>query len=283
MSYRLCTLYSGSKGNAAYLETPNARILIDAGKCTRSLVSALASIGVSMDTLDAIFITHEHTDHVSSLEVLTKKHPIPVYMLYRSALRFEHTASRELCECLRLHADAPYTETVGDVTVKAFPTPHDSRASVGFRFEFPMEGRVISIGYATDIGHVTEEIREGLSGCEAVVLESNHDVDMLMNGSYPYDLKLRIRGRRGHLSNRECADLAAELCEEGMTHLLLAHLSEENNYPDLAYDESFSTLAGRGVTLRVAAPHDVTMLVGEATAPIPKAPVYDLAEEESRL
>ena len=279
-TYRFCTLYSGSKGNAAYLETPHARILIDAGKCARTLVSALASIGVDVDTLDAIFVTHEHTDHVSALEVLTRKHPIPVYMLYRSALRFEHTASKEFCECLRLHAAAPYTETVSDVTVKAFPTPHDSRASVGFRFEFPVDGKTVAVGYATDIGYITEEIREGLAGCEAVVLESNHDVDMLMSGPYPYDLKLRIRGRRGHLSNRECADLAAELCEQGTTHFLLAHLSEENNYPDLAYDESFSTLSGRDVTLRVAAPHDVTMLVGDAATPIPVTPTHDLAEEE---
>ena len=108
-------------------------------------------------------------------------------------------------------------------------------------------------------------------GCETVVLESNHDVDMLMNGPYPYDLKLRIRGRRGHLSNRECADLCAELAEQGMMNLLLAHLSEENNHPDLAFDETFSALAEYETTLRIAAPNAVTMLVGEADAPISKS------------
>lgn len=280
MSYRLCTLYSGSTGNAAYLETPTARILIDAGKCTRTLLSSLKSIGVDMDTLDAIFVTHEHNDHIASLEVLTKKHPVPVHILYKSALRFKDTQPEALCKCLRLYEKAPFTTQVGDVTVTSFVTPHDSRASVGYRFEFFDGEHTVRIGYATDIGYITEEIREGLTGCEAVVLESNHDVDMLMNGPYPYDLKLRIRGKRGHLSNRDCADFAAELAGQGTTHFLLAHLSEENNYPDLAHDETFSALAGYDTTLRIAAPHEVTMLVGEADTPIPKLTEYQLDTEE---
>lgn len=269
-SYRFCTLYSGSTGNAAYLETPHARILIDAGKCARTLIASLRSIGVDIDTIDAIFITHEHSDHVSALEVLSKKHPIPVHILYQSALRYSLDPPEALCKCLQIYRAAPFTATVGDVTVTAFKTPHDSRASVGYRFELAGEEGVTRIGYATDIGHVTDELCTALAGCESVVLESNHDADMLMDGPYPYDLKLRIRSRRGHLSNRECADFAAKLAGQGMTHLLLAHLSEENNMPDLAYDEVFSTLAGFPVTLAVAAPDAVTMLVGEADQPIPK-------------
>ena len=283
MPYRLCTLYSGSKGNAAYLETPTARILIDAGKNARALTTSLHDIGVDVDTIDAIFITHEHTDHISALEVLTKKHRIPVYMLYNSALRFKDTQPQALCSCLQIREKAPFTETIGGVTVTAFETPHDSRASVGYRFEFCDGDHTVSIGYATDIGYITEEIRAGLMGCEAVVLESNHDVDMLMGGPYPYDIKLRIRSKRGHLSNRDCADFAAELCEQGTTHFLLAHLSEENNYPDLAYDETFAPLAGMDVTLRVASPCDVTMLEGDAGKPIPKGALYDLEPEEIRL
>jgi phosphoribosyl 1,2-cyclic phosphodiesterase len=152
---------------------------------------------------------------------------------------------------------------------------------VGYRFEFPDGGQIIRVGYATDIGHVSQPLREGLAGCEAVVLESNHDVDMLMDGPYPYGLKLRIRGKRGHLSNRECADLAAELAGQGTTHFLLAHLSEENNHPDMAFDETFSALAGYETTLRIASPNAITMLVGEADSPIPKSTVTDL--EEVRL
>ena len=269
-NYRYCTLYSGSGGNAAYLETPTARILIDAGKCARTLLASLKEICVDVDTLDAIFITHEHNDHIAALEVLAKKHPIPVHMLYKSALRYRDTQPEALCACLRIKEKAPFTVQVGEVTVTAFETPHDSRASVGYRFEFPDGERMIRIGYATDVGHVSEPVRAGLAGCEAVVIESNHDSDMLMDGPYPYDLKLRIRGKRGHLSNRDCADLAAELAEQGTESFLLAHLSEENNHPDLAFDETFSALAGYTVTLRTASPNAVTMLVGEADAPIPQ-------------
>lgn len=280
-NYRFCTLYSGSGGNAAYLETPTARILIDAGKCARTLIGALKHIGVEMDSIDAIFITHDHNDHVAALEVLAKKHPKPVHMLFKSALRYRATQPEALCKCFWLYEKAPFTAKVGEVTVTAFETPHDSLASVGYRFEFPDGEKTVRVGYATDIGHVTETLREGLTGCEAIVLESNHDVDMLMDGPYPYDLKLRIRGKRGHLSNRECADLAAELAGQGTTHFLLAHLSEENNHPDLAFDETFSALAGYETTLRIASPNAVTMLVGEEDSPIEK--ISAETPEEVRL
>ena len=280
-NYRFCTLYSGSGGNAAYLETPSARILIDAGKCARTLTASLKHIGVDMDSIDAIFITHDHTDHVAALEVLAKKHPKPVHILYKSALRYRTIQPEALCKCFRMYEQAPFTAKVGEVTVTAFETPHDSRASVGYRFEFPDGEQTVRVGYATDIGHVSETLRKELTGCEAIVLESNHDVDMLMDGPYPYDLKLRIRGKRGHLSNRECADLAAELAGQGTTHFLLAHLSEENNHPDLAFDETFSALAGYETNLRIASPNAVTMLVGEADSPIEKTPAE--APEEVRL
>ncbi len=277
-SYRFCTLYSGSGGNAAYLETPTARILIDAGKCARTLIASLREIGVDADTLDAIFITHEHNDHIAALEVLAKKHPIPVHMLYKSALRYRDTQPEALCACLQIKEKAPFVVQVGEVTVTAFETPHDSRASVGYRFEFPDGDRMVRVGYATDVGHVSDFVRAGLTGCESVVMESNHDADMLMDGPYPYDLKLRIRGKRGHLSNRDCADLAAELAGQGTVHFLLAHLSEENNHPDLAFDETFSALAGYETILRTASPNAVTMLVGEADAPIPKILACSSAE-----
>lgn len=283
MPYRFCTLYSGSTGNASYLETPGARILIDAGKCTRTLISSLKSIGVDVDTLDAVFVTHEHTDHIASLEVLTKKHPIPVHILLRSAQRYAKNPPEALCNCFVLYQTAPFTVQVGDVTVTAFATPHDSRASVGYRFTFPEGEETVSVGLATDIGYITEDIRRGLVGCESVILESNHDVEMLMYGPYPYDLKLRIRGKRGHLSNRDCADFAAELAGQGTKNFLLAHLSEENNYPDLAHDETNSTLAGYETTLRVASPDEITMLVGDADNPLPPPTRYELDTQEVPL
>ncbi len=281
--YRLCTLYSGSTGNAAYLETPHARILIDAGKCTRTLLSSLRTVGVDIDTVDAIFITHDHNDHIAALEVLAKKHPIPVHILHRSALRYKETQPEALCACLHMYKKpADVHVTVGDVTVTAFATPHDSRDSMGFRFTIDEGGEApIHIGYATDIGYITDEIHDALIGCEAVVLESNHDVDMLKNGLYPYDLKMRILSRKGHLSNRDCADFAAELGMKGTKYLLLAHLSEHNNLPDLAFDETFAAIAGLPVYLAVASPIDVTMLVGAIDHPIPKLTAATAAEEVS--
>ncbi len=269
--YRICTLYSGSTGNAAYLETAHARILIDAGKCTRTLLASLNAIGVDIDTVDAIFITHDHNDHVGALEVLTKKHPIPVHMLYKSALRYQTTQPEALCACLQMYRTPEEVRVlVGDVTVTAFKTPHDSRDSMGFRITVAAEDGDHLIGYATDIGYISEDVKKGLLGCETVVLESNHDEEMLKNGLYPYDLKVRILSRKGHLSNRDCADFACELYESGMRHLLLAHLSEHNNVPDIAYDETSCALAGLPVNLMVASPVEVTMLVGDSNAPIEK-------------
>ena len=242
--YRFCTLYSGSEGNAAYLETPSARILIDAGRCARTLTASLRQLGVSPEELDAVFITHEHRDHIAALEVLTRKHPLPVHMLLDCAMRYRDSQAEALCRCLVLYRQPDFTATVGDVTVRAFPTLHDSRASVGYRFEFGG----ISVGYMTDTGCVTDRMEQMLSGCEAVVLESNHDEQLLLSGPYPYDLKLRIRSNRGHLSNRDAAALAARLAERGTRHFLLAHLSETNNYPAIAYDETASALAGSGAT-----------------------------------
>ena len=248
-NYRYCTLYSGSTGNAAYIETPHARILIDAGKCTRTLVSSLASIGVDIDTVDAIFITHEHSDHVASLEVLAKKHPIPVHILYNSALRYSQNPPPALCSVLQIYRDAPYTARVGDVTVTAFPTPHDSRAAVGYRFEFPDGDRTVCLGYATDIGKPTFTVTDALCGCRAVILEANYDKDMLRQGPYPLSLKQRIGGDHGHMDNETSAKFCAFLGKRGTERILLAHLSNENNTPDVAYQTVLKKLKEENLSL----------------------------------
>ena len=147
-----------------------------------------------------------------------------------------------------------FCEQVGELQVRSFRTPHDSRMSVGYRIEFFDGEQKRAIGFATDIGYISDEIRENLRGCEAVVLESNHDLDMLMTGPYPRDLKMRVASKRGHLSNRECADFAIELAESGTRGILLAHLSKENNEPTLALEESERALGGLGVCMRVADP-----------------------------
>ena len=258
---RIISLYSGSVGNAFLIHTEEGAILIDGGKNAKRLCMALADVGVSPDEIKAVFITHEHSDHISALPVFLKKHPIPVHIQNASAYRFANEPSVEPLLCLH---PPIFSETVCGMRVTSFPTPHDSRASVGYRIEIPTkQGGCCSIGYATDIGHVSKTVEEALTGCETVILESNHDVDMLMEGPYPYDLKLRIASKRGHLSNADSALLATRLCACGTKQLMLAHLSQENNTPDTAYDACISAIGNEDVQIAVASPDEPTELIWE--------------------
>ncbi|MBQ9086422.1 MAG: MBL fold metallo-hydrolase [Clostridia bacterium] len=267
---RIVTLYSGSGGNCTYLKLLDTTILIDAGKSARTLCNSLREIGSDIGEIDAIFVTHDHHDHVSALEVLAKKNEIPIHMTDRSAALFDRDPSAPIHSRLVRH-DPVFTEEVGRFTVTSFCTPHDSRMSVGYRVSFVYEGKNYAVGIATDIGYVSDSVREGLRGCSAVVLESNHDEEMLMKGRYPYELKMRIRSRRGHLSNRDSAAFAADLAAEGTKAFLLAHLSEENNEPGLAWDEARSALSGLPVAVAVASPDLPTELLWEPE----KEAVYD--------
>lgn len=235
----LISLYSGSKGNSTLIRFGADAVLIDAGRSLRALSTALVSVGESLENVRAIFITHEHSDHVSALEMLSKKYRIPIYMTADSAEKYLPTA---FYAKNNLHQKPPYfTETVGKMTVSSFPTPHDSEMSVGYTITLP-DGR--KIGYATDIGQITDEIRAGLFGCFAAVVESNHDLTMLKNGPYPASLKARIRSPRGHLSNGECAAFLTELAASGTRDVLLAHLSAENNTPQCAYAAAKAACGG---------------------------------------
>ena len=254
---RLLSLYSGSSGNAALIVSPCGTLLIDAGKSAKRLSASLIQAGVSPDEIDAILLTHEHNDHVSALSVFLKAHPIPVHLPIGCAEKL--ISDPAISPCLCPHPPV-FEQTLAGMHVRSFATPHDSRASVGYRIEIPTEDGIFCIGYATDIGHVSATVEENLFGCDAVVLESNHDPDMLHTGPYPYYLKTRIASRRGHLSNPESALLAARLAAGGTNSLLLAHLSAENNTPQLAYDECFSAVADERVQICVASPDEITEL-----------------------
>ena len=254
---RVRALYSGSEGNSFLIEAPTARILIDAGKSARRLTQALGICGLSPSEIDAILVTHEHSDHVSALPVLLKKYPIPVHTVRASAERLQLEPS--VAPCLVLHPPL-FEECIGAVRVRSFPTSHDSRASVGYRLEIPVEDTLLCIGYATDLGIVTPAVEAALVGCQAVILESNHDLDMLREGPYPPDLKRRIQGARGHLSNTDSAALVARLAESGMRSLMLAHLSRENNLPEVALAEHTGALGQTCAHLSVASPDEITEL-----------------------
>ena len=270
---RIVTLYSGSGGNATYVKVGNTAILIDAGKSARRVCEGLREIGSDISEIRGIFVTHDHNDHVSALEILAKKHGIPVHMTEGSAALFDRDPASPIHRSLVRH-ETRYREIVGEVEVCSFRTPHDSRMSVGYRLEFEDGERRRAFGVATDIGTVTDELRSGLLGCEAVVLESNHDVEMLMKGPYPYELKKRIRSGRGHLSNADSAALASELWQSGTKAFLLAHLSEENNDPTLALEEATCAISDPRAVILTADPEIPVEL------PIPKEKERSDAELE---
>ena len=254
---RVFSLYSGSTGNSFLISAPGGAILIDAGKSAKRLCQSLQALDVSPNDIRAVLLTHEHSDHISALPVFLKKHPIPVHLPVGCLYKLEKEPA--VLPCLHPHPSV-YTEEIGGMRITSFATPHDSNASVGYRIEIPLEEKIFRIGYATDVGYVTPIIEEHLMGCDAVILESNHDPEMLRTGPYPYQLKTRIASRKGHLSNGDSALLASRLCAGGTKSLMLAHLSAENNTPELAFDECFCAVGDSSVTICIAHPEEITEL-----------------------
>lgn len=249
-NYNICTLFSGSSGNCIYIGSSRTKILIDAGKNAKAVCTALEHIGVSPCEIDAIFITHEHSDHISALRVLTNKYGIQIHAVAPCAECIASALGAK-SEHVVFHTDPVYSVEVGDLTVSSFRTSHDSACAVGYKITTE-DGRCF--GVATDTGIVTRGTGNALTGCEAVVIECNHDPDMLRNGPYPYYLKERIASRYGHLSNGDCARFVAYLAEHGTTHFLLAHLSRENNTPRLALETVRAAVPDESIKISVASP-----------------------------
>lgn len=256
MTTVLYSLFSGSGGNATYLRHGNTEILIDMGMSARAICTALTEIHSAPERISAVFITHEHIDHVRGLDVFCKKYAVPVHIVRKSADNLPYCPGKALSDCFSLH-ETLFEETVGNIAVRSFATSHDSASAVGYRFDFLGTG--VSAALATDTGEVTAGMREEMTGARACVLECNHDVGMLQCGPYPYPLKRRILSRTGHLSGEDCAAFAAELEASGTKHLLLAHLSKENNTPSLAEKTVSSALTG-GMAVRVAEPDRPVLL-----------------------
>lgn len=250
---KIYNLYSGSGGNSTFVRVGEVAILIDAGKNAKTLCAALNSIGEDIKNISAIFITHDHGDHISALEVLSKKNDIPIHITKQSAKKFPSDASARK---RFIEREILFSEEIGGVRISSFATPHDSLMSVGYRIEFDDCDGAHAIGYATDIGHLSNSVVEGLIGCEAVIIEANHDLEMLRNGPYPSELKQRVESNFGHLSNDDCAELARILAKNGARSIMLAHISRENNEPQLAFDRVSDALSGFGVKLSVAKPSD---------------------------
>lgn len=249
------TLYSGSSGNCILVKSKESAILFDAGKSARAIQTALASVNLDISKISAIFVTHEHGDHTGGLEMISKKYRIPVHITAPSYANYVK-AGTFLSQVSVVH-DVVYGARAGDLKITSFPIPHDSAQNVGYIIETDKGDK---IGIATDIGFVTEDIVKNLTGCQAVIVESNHDIKMVKSGPYPAFLKERILSKQGHLSNEECAELCVHLAKNGTKLITLAHLSRENNTPLLAFTNTKDALNKAGlenICLRVASPESV--------------------------
>lgn len=224
------TIASSSKGNCSLYSNKGVNILIDIGVSLKTLKLALENIKLSINDLTALVITHEHSDHIKGLETFIKNISIPVYITRESLLK-------DFGNELNIFKPGDVLDISG-ISVKTFNVPHDSKECVGFVFD---DGNY-KLGYATDFGCVTLNMRKNLKGCDIVVLEANHDINMLNNCMYPISIKNRIMSNVGHLSNGDCANFVCELVDSGTHKIILAHLSENSNTPELAYEYVSSIL-----------------------------------------
>ncbi len=262
------SLFSGSSGNALYLEDGQTRILVDAGFSMKRIKEQMARIDREPSSLSAILITHEHSDHTQALPMLAKYLGIPIYCqrevakeMYLSLLqKGKKNEAAAFARCVRTVL-CGYEYEIGSILVSPFSTPHDSVQSQGFVFGDR------ELGVATDLGCVTDEVSRYLLGCRNVVLESNHDLGMLWDGNYPPELKERVASDHGHLNNDDCAAFCQRLLQAGCESFTLFHLSEENNTPALAMQTTENALLmqkalpERDFSLRVASRYEVTKVL----------------------
>lgn len=226
------TFASGSLGNAALVSCGDTHVLLDAGISAKRIAGGLAALGLEPRQLAAIFLTHEHSDHVSGLRVLTKKAGAPIYATWATCQEWYRKNRCDEVRDLFREQEAGTGVQIGPLWVESFSTPHDAAGSVGYS----IAGEGSRIVLATDLGHITAQVRRAVEGCDLLVCEANHDVDWVRTGPYPYYLKQRILGKYGHLSNEAGAELAAFAVQSGARSVILAHLSQTNNTPARAYE-----------------------------------------------
>jgi len=238
---KFCVLASGSSGNCALLATNRTRILVDAGLSFKALARRLESVGEQVDALHAVLVTHEHSDHVAGLARVARRLRIPVYISKLTAPAVAWDDNMPALECFQAGASF----TVGDIEVDSFGIPHDAVDPVGFCFR--AEG--LKIAVATDLGYLTESVKFHLRRCDLMLLESNHDLEMLKVGPYPWAVKQRVMSRVGHLSNDMMSDFLLRDFDGFPSRLLLGHLSEHNNHPEIVRLVATQALDRRGLAI----------------------------------
>ena len=238
-------LGSGSRGNCTLISTSRTRILVDAGLSARETFRRMQSVGESIHSLSGIVISHEHSDHVTGLCTIAKKLRVPVYMTgsaHQAFERSQHDPEREgpaLAACEYFRAGSAFQ--IGDISVMPFTIPHDAADPVAFTFR--MEG--IKVGVVTDLGYMPANVAQNIRGCDVLMIESNHDLEMLRIGPYPWSVKQRVMSRLGHLSNDALADFFRNEYDGSAAFVVLAHLSEHNNHPEIARTAAERALSDR--------------------------------------
>lgn len=238
-----CSLYSGSSGNSMFVSSGNARILVDAGLPGKNIENALKEIGQSPAELDAIFVTHEHSDHIKGVGVLSRRYNIPIYANEATWKAMEPSLGNIKEHNIKLIRQESIA--IKDLDVVAYDIPHDSVLAQGYAV---YQGKK-QVSIATDLGHFSEEVKKNIENANVILIESNHDVEMLKFGPYPYNLKRRILSDIGHLSNEDCGKAIVDLIKDDRKRVILGHLSNTNNYPELAYHTVVNILRENNIEL----------------------------------
>src|SRR6266516_5099393 len=243
MAITVSVLGSGSRGNATFIRTERRRLLIDAGMSRKEIAKRLEMIGEEPDGIDAVLITHEHNDHASGLRTLVKELPVQVFLTW-GTISALHAEEYELNGAQIVPVQPGVGFIVGDAQILPFSVPHDAAEPVAFSITCG----AVKVTQLTDIGYLPDHVAERLRGSHVLILESNHDIEMLRVGPYPWSLKQRLMGRYGHLSNTAVARFIREQYDGEADHVVLAHLSSKNNHPEIARQEAALALRDRGLS-----------------------------------
>ncbi|WP_138206414.1 MBL fold metallo-hydrolase [Haloimpatiens lingqiaonensis] len=252
-----CPLYSGSSGNSVFIGTDKTKILVDAGLPGKHIENALKDIGEKPEEIDGIFVTHEHIDHIKGVGVLSRKYDIPIYANADTWDAMNRNIGKIKEHNIKIFQSA-HTE-IKDLDILNFSISHDAANPNGYVICYKQKKACI----ATDLGHFSKEVKDSINDCEVILLESNHDVEMLKFGPYPYNLKRRILSNVGHLSNDDCGRAIVDIMKDKKKTIFLGHLSNTNNQPDLAYQTVLNILNDNGLRQGI----DIELKVAERSKP----------------
>ncbi|MBS4534484.1 MBL fold metallo-hydrolase [Clostridium sp. D2Q-14] len=244
MAFKFCSIASGSSGNCQYIEGGKGKILVDAGLSGKRIQESLNSIGANSGNIDGILVTHEHKDHIKGVGILSRRFDIPIYANNNTWEVMREYLGKLKEENIRIIKNNDTFE-IKDIGISTFKTSHDAIDSMGYTLNY----RNKKISIVTDTGIITDEIKNEIKNSDLLMLESNHDVDMLKVGSYPYYLKKRVLSSSGHLSNEDAGNLIVDIFQDKFKKIFLGHLSKENNFPELAYQTVVNIISEKGIKI----------------------------------